>query len=230
MLNTNFGHVNLGAGVRTAVGAEFALSDVQGACNPVGATGKVGPLKKQKEICKLLFKTAIIGPMDSGKQGLIQKYVDNVFPTILPSRILPDFKIKHHTYKSLDVKIQIWIVTYGTRQLWHNSTTSAYMRHTPACLITCNLNEPDIPSVKMTIEKMREINPSPYLLLIGTKKDLLEGTQKNDEEIRQLAATYKIEYMATSAKYNDNVSEAFDKIKIFLCEEYIHTNLTGRIY
>ena len=50
------------------------------------------------------------------------------------------------------------------------------------------------------------------ILLVGNKHDLAEERQVTQEEANQLAQSWGIEYIETSAKTNFNCKEAFEKL------------------
>jgi len=65
--------------------------------------------------------------------------------------------------------------------------------------------------LRTNIVRMKEASDFP-ILLIGNKKDLDDERQVPETEGRELAEKFKVSFIETSAKTNENVNQAFEEI------------------
>ena len=119
-----------------------------------------------------------------------------------------DFKIRTIEIDTKDVRLQIWD-TAGQERF--KTITSAYYKGSQGIIVTYDIT--DRSSFANVVEWMNQIEKNADCLvakmLIGNKKDLDSQREVSYEEGKELAATYNIKFMETSAKESMNVEESF---------------------
>lgn len=156
-----------------------------------------------------LFKVLLIGNSSVGKSSLLLRFVDNAWSDLFVPTIGVDFKIKTMTIDSKNVKLQIWD-TAGQERF--KNITASYYRGAHGILVVYDIT--DMESFKninnWLIEIEKNANKNVYKILIGNKCDLEEKRTVSTQQGKELAETYGMQFIETSAKSNTNVSEAFE--------------------
>ncbi|CAJ0938094.1 unnamed protein product, partial [Mesorhabditis belari] len=107
-------------------------------------------------------------------------------------------------------KIQIWD-TAGQERF--RSVTSSYYRDADALLLVFDVASRSFENIrKLALANQRARQESVQLTIVGNKSDPSRTTKVKIEEGRQLAASYSIPYIETSAKTGHNVDLAFSMI------------------
>lgn len=156
-----------------------------------------------------LFKVLLIGNSSVGKSSLLLRFVDNAWSDLFVPTIGVDFKIKTMTIDSKNVKLQIWD-TAGQERF--KNITASYYRGAHGILVVYDIT--DMESFKninnWLIEIEKNANKNVYKILIGNKCDLEEKRTVSTQQGKELAETYGMKFIETSAKNNTNVNEAFE--------------------
>ena len=155
-----------------------------------------------------LFKILLIGNSGVGKSSLLLRFADEYFNDTQMPTIGVDFKIRTIEVDTKDVRLQIWD-TAGQERF--KTITSAYYKGSQGIIVTYDIT--DRTSFTQVIEWMNEVEKNADCLmakmLIGNKKDLDSQREVSYEEGKELADTYNIKFMETSAKESLNVEESF---------------------
>jgi small GTP-binding protein len=154
----------------------------------------------------LFLKIVPLGTASVGKSSLILRFVHDIFYD-LTSSITFDFKIKSVNVEGKRVKVRIDDTAGDER--FRTVDTSHLHRYTAGYLLVFDVNDlesfKDIPYWLSEIEHYGEDRP---VLLVGNKTDI--GDRKVDFNVAQQFATeHGMDYIETSAKTGENVSEAF---------------------
>lgn len=156
------------------------------------------------------YNITVIGAPGVGKSALTlrllyQEFVDDYEPTKLDSyQTMMD-------YQGQEVDVQI---TDTAGQEDYASVRDTFLRSGDGFLCVFSLTDKDsynhIEELYNQVKLAKSIEP-PQLpfLIVGNKSDLESSRQTNSEEAEQLAQSWGVKYIETSAKNNDNVSEAF---------------------
>ena len=157
------------------------------------------------------LKIAVIGKGVVGKSSLTFRYLKKEMsgkhnPTI-EDRYRTEFAANGQTYK-----IEI-LDTAGEED--YQNLLDMWISFGQGFLLVFAINDKE--SFEWAKEKRQRIikgklgQPCP-LILVGNKKDLKDERVVSEEEAKNLANSWQVEYMETSALENDNCKEAFEKI------------------
>eukprot|EP00918_Siedleckia_nematoides_P024873 GHVU01053731.1.p1 GENE.GHVU01053731.1~~GHVU01053731.1.p1 ORF type:complete len:215 (-),score=28.41 GHVU01053731.1:668-1312(-) len=155
-----------------------------------------------------LFKLLLIGDSGVGKSCLLLRFADDTYTDNYISTIGVDFKIRTIDHEGKIVKLQIWD-TAGQERF--RTITSSYYRGAHGIIIVYDVTDRDsftnVKNWMKEIDKyaMENVNK----LLVGNKNDLTAKKVVSFEEGQDLAESYGICFIETSAKNSQNVEQAF---------------------
>ena len=155
-----------------------------------------------------LFKILLIGDSGSGKSCILMRFADDSFTESNIATIGVDFKIRTVELNSKIIKLQIWD-TAGQERF--RTITSSYYRGAQGIIIVYDVNDLEsFQHVKQWITECdRYAKENVTKMLIGNKCDMDTKRQVTFEQGKELADTYGLDFMETSAKTNVNVEKAF---------------------
>ena len=155
-----------------------------------------------------LFKVLLIGNSSVGKSSLLLRFVDNQWSDLFVPTIGVDFKIRTMEIDNKNVKLQIWD-TAGQERF--KNITASYYRGAHGIFVVYDIS--DTESFKninnWLIEIVKNANKNVYKILVGNKCDLEDKRTVSYQQGKELAETYGMQFIETSAKSNTNVDEAF---------------------
>ena len=155
-----------------------------------------------------LFKVLLIGNSSVGKSSLLLRFVDNQWNDLFVPTIGVDFKIRTMEIDNKNVKFQIWD-TAGQERF--KNITASYYRGAHGIFVVYDIS--DTESFKninnWLIEIEKNANKNVYKILVGNKCDLEDKRTVSYQQGKELAETYGMQFIETSAKSNTNVDEAF---------------------
>ena len=155
-----------------------------------------------------LFKVLLIGNSSVGKSSLLLRFVDNQWNDLFVPTIGVDFKIRTMEIDNKNVKLQIWD-TAGQERF--KNITASYYRGAHGIFVVYDIS--DTESFKninnWLIEIEKNANKNVYKILVGNKCDLEDKRTVSYQQGKELAETYGMQFIETSAKSNTNVEEAF---------------------
>lgn len=168
--------------------------------------------KKHKEWA---LKLAILGDPAVGKTSLINKYITDSFkedytPTLGVNIISKDVRIKEINSR---IRLLLWDIAGQdkyelTRQNFFQGCVGAFLVYD----ITQYSSFSQI-KTKWLEDFKKFSRPNGVYILIGNKSDLKESIKVSYEEGKALSEEINAaEFIETSAKYGDNVDEAFKKL------------------
>ena len=155
-----------------------------------------------------LFKVLLVGNSSVGKSSLLLRFVDNQWNDLFVPTIGVDFKIRTMEIDNKNVKLQIWD-TAGQERF--KNITASYYRGAHGIFVVYDIS--DTESFKninnWLIEIEKNANKNVYKILVGNKCDLEDKRTVSYQQGKELAETYGMQFIETSAKSNTNVDEAF---------------------
>ena len=158
-----------------------------------------------------LFKILLVGNSSVGKSSLFLRFVDDVWNDVFVPTIGVDFKIKTLKINEKNVKLQIWD-TAGQERF--RTIISSYYKGAQGILLVFDVTEKEsFESLNnWLIEIEKNANKNVVKILIGNKNDLEEKRVISFSQAKDFADSNGLKYVETSAKLNNNVTEAFSEI------------------
>jgi Ras-related protein Rab-1A len=169
-----------------------------------------------------LFKILLIGNSGVGKSSLLLRFADDTFTDNFMPTIGVDFKIRTLEVDGKTIKLQIWD-TAGQERF--KTITSSYYKGAHGIIVTYDVTDKEsyknIDTWMNEVEKHASDNVS--RILVGNKCDLEDSRQVSTDEGKELADTYNIRFVETSAKDSKNVEEAFTLMTKEIKSRVVHT-------
>ena len=158
-----------------------------------------------------LFKILLVGNSSVGKSSLFLRFVDDVWNDVFVPTIGVDFKIKTLKINEKNVKLQIWD-TAGQERF--RTIISSYYKGAQGILLVFDVTEKEsFESLNnWLIEIEKNANKNVVKILIGNKNDLEDKRVISFSQAKDFADSNGLKYVETSAKTNNNVTEAFSEI------------------
>jgi small GTP-binding protein len=176
-------------------------------------------------------KVILLGNPEVGKTSLLSRYVDDIFPEKYNPTIGANFLIKEVNLKSIlnnliqldeDIKqrinekgfkIYFWDIGGQRDKLFANEY---YFQDAVGAVIIFDLaNRESFENLDFWISKLKKLSGEKVpFILVGNKTDLSEKRKISEKKIKEKAKNLDVEYFETSAKENENVRKAFEKLSI----------------
>jgi Ras-related protein Rab-1A len=156
-----------------------------------------------------LFKLLIIGDSGVGKSSLMQRFADDAFQESYIATIGVDFKVRQiDVGDGRQAKLQVWD-TAGQERF--RTITSSYYRGAQGIIIAYDVTDKDsFQNVKQwLVEIDRYAADGVCKLLVATKTDLATKRQVTVAEGRELAESFGLKIVETSAKRGVAVDQCF---------------------
>ncbi len=160
---------------------------------------------------QILFKILTVGDGSVGKTTILQRYVDGLFKEDQKMTIGVNFYLKRIQIRDFDVALQLW--DFGGQDRFR-FLLKKYVKGASGALLLFDLTNPvSIESADEWVKLVRMHNSELPIILVGTKYDLVDPGQ-NDEEASNLAlAKYNlIASVKTSSKTGKNVEDVFNML------------------
>jgi len=156
------------------------------------------------------LKYIIIGDAGVGKSNLVLQYVEKTFKSEYQITIGVEFAIKSVTIKDKIYRIQLWD-TAGQEN--YRSIARAYYKSAACAIVVYDITSRDsFNNVKEWINECKNsASKTITFILIGNKSDLEEKREITQDEGRELAESFGIQFFETSAKSGANVEQAFSE-------------------
>ncbi|CAJ1348552.1 unnamed protein product [Effrenium voratum] len=155
-----------------------------------------------------LFKLLLIGDSGVGKSCLLLRFADDTYTESYISTIGVDFKIRTLDQDSKTIKLQIWD-TAGQERF--RTITSSYYRGAHGIIVVYDVTDKEsFNNVKHWVQEIDKYAADGVnKLLVGNKCDLSSKKVVSYDEAKELADSFGIQFMETSAKNAHNVEQAF---------------------
>ncbi|UJR37202.1 hypothetical protein I4U23_029910 [Adineta vaga] len=165
------------------------------------------------------FKILLIGDSSVGKTSLMFRFSDDKFTQTFTPTIGIDFKLKTILIRDKPIQLQLWD-TAGQERFYN--IVRSYYRNADAILLVYDRTAAC--TFQNIVRWMKSINENApddvFRVLVGNKSDLHEYLVVSNEDGRQLANQYHMNYFETSAKSDsiEKITQMFSYITETLLE------------
>ena len=165
------------------------------------------------------LKIAILGDPAVGKTSLIEKYITNSFrenyqPTLGVNIISKNIRIEEFNSK---IRLLLWDI--AGQEKYELTRQSFFQGCVGAFLVYDITRYSTFEQIKIKwLEDFKKFSRfNGVYILIGNKSDLKDSIKVSYDEAKSLSEEINAaEFLETSAKYGENVEEAFKKIVMFI--------------
>jgi len=162
------------------------------------------------------FKLMMLGDAGVGKTAILKRYCDDTFDAKWINTIGIDFKMKNIEIQDKRVRLQIWD-TAGQEKF--QALAHSFYRGAAGILLVYDItNSESYEHVEKWMNNISQHGSDDvFVTLIGNKKDITNHRDVSIVKGETLAKQYEIPFYETSAKTNENITEAFTEIaeKVF---------------
>ncbi len=160
---------------------------------------------------QILFKILTVGNGSVGKTTLLQRYVDGLFKEDQKMTIGVNFYLKRIQIRDFDVALQLW--DFGGQDRFR-FLLKKYVKGASGALLLFDLTNPaTIESANEWVELVRMHNADLPIILVGTKYDLVDLGNIDDDASNLALAKYNlIASVKTSSKSGKNVEDVFSML------------------
>jgi small GTP-binding protein len=157
------------------------------------------------------FKIVVVGASGVGKTAIVNQLITKTFKAEGQPTIGVEFKSYSFTADDETVKLQIWD-TAGQERF--RSVSKAYFRNALGAVLVFDLTQKaSFDELNVWINDLNTLcTPNAFIILVGNKTDLPDDRCVSESEAQETAKRYNLEYLETSAKNGDNVTEAFVRL------------------
>lgn len=178
----------------------------------------MGDIQKKEWALKL----AILGDPAVGKTSLIDKYITDSFrenyqPTLGVNIVSKDIRIEE-----INTKIRMLLWDIAGQDKYELTRQSFFQGCVGALLVYDITRYTTFEQIKLKwLEDFKKFSrPDGIYILIGNKSDLKESIKVSSEEGKSLAQNINAaEFIETSAKYGENVEQAFKKLVLHILKK-----------
>lgn len=183
---------------------------------------------------KFRGKALMLGNASVGKTSLLARYIDDKFYEEYSQTIGANFTIKeidlrglvdkkeiinnNHLKDDIELKLFFWDIGGQTDKLF---VTEYYFIQAVGALVVYDiLNRESFENLNFWISKLTELSGDVPFIIIGNKIDEKNRRSVSFEEGKEKAEEFKVDYIETSAKTNENVNKAFDMLAIKILSHF----------
>lgn len=159
---------------------------------------------------RVKVKVCLVGEMAVGKSSLIRRYVQQVYDDKYLSTLGVNVTRKFLELPAkvggapVEFEMMIWDIM-GLRGI-HES----YFHGAAGIVAVCDVTRREtLDALPGWIEDVRRVAGTPVIAIAANKADLLNESRIGPTEISRLAESMEAEWLATSAKTNENIEEIF---------------------
>jgi small GTP-binding protein len=165
-----------------------------------------------------IIKICLLGEANVGKTSLVYRFIEDKFrgnykSTLGVNLLKKDMKIKEFG----DVSAQIWDL--GGQESFR-SLRKLYLEGANGALVIYDCTKrSSFEKLEDWILDFKDARGDEPLILIGNKTDLTDTIKVQESEGLELAKSYNMEFILTSAKTGSNVENAFKEIINIILEK-----------
>ncbi|MFX1417338.1 MAG: Rab family GTPase [Promethearchaeota archaeon] len=168
------------------------------------------------------LKLAILGDPAVGKTSLINKYItgsfkENYTPTLGVNIVSKDIRLEEFNSK---IRLLLWDIAGQDK---YELTRQSFFQGCVGALLVYDITRfSTFDQIKTKwLEDFKKFSrPNGIYILIGNKLDLNDSMKVSYEEGKSLSQEINAaEFIETSAKYGDNVEEAFKKLVLLILKK-----------
>lgn len=167
-----------------------------------------------------LLKLLLLGDSGVGKSSLLTQYVEDDFHDVFISTIGIDFRNKTLQIDGKRVKLRIWDTAGQER--FRTLTTQFYRGSQGVLMVYDITNRETFTNITHWMQQIKDnVETDPQILIVGNKSDLSSQRQVTLKEAMKLAKSYGCQHFEVSAKTDQGVKVAFQR----LAEEVVHNQI-----
>ncbi|KAH8414925.1 hypothetical protein KR215_011039 [Drosophila sulfurigaster] len=168
----------------------------------------------------LNFKAVLLGEGCVGKTSLVLRYMEDKFNTQHLSTLQASFVTKKVTLPD-ERRAQLNIWDTAGQERFH-ALGPIYYRGSDGALLVYDITDQDsFQKVKSWVRELKQMRGSEIaLIIVGNKTDLEEQRAIEYETAQRYAQTVGAQYVETSAKENEGVSELFELLTQLMVEHH----------
>ena len=173
-------------------------------------------------------KICLLGDAAVGKTSLIKRFVydefDDKYITTLGAKVSKkemQLNILKNAQEPMDVNLtlSIWDIL-GQKDESSLRTRPLYFNGANGAMIICDVTRKNtFENLIEWIKSFNQATPKAPIVLLGNKIDLCREAQVYYRDLEKFAHEHGIPMFATSAKTNNNVDKAFNKLSELMVEE-----------
>ena len=175
-------------------------------------------------------KVILLGNPNVGKTSILARYVDGLFNDEYNQTIGANFLIKEidlsRVIHKLDIKnprlkedikdkgfkLYFWDLGGQHDKLFSNEYY--FVQAVGAFVVYDVSNRESFDNIDFWISKLNELSGEIPFIIIGNKIDKKDERLVPLEEAKKKSDIYRVEYMETSAKSNENIDKAFESLSV----------------
>jgi small GTP-binding protein len=159
------------------------------------------------------FKIVIVGAASVGKSSIVGRLIRNEFLENPMTTCGADFYTHMCAAGKETVRLQIWDTAGQER--FHAISRSYFRSAVGAILVFSITSMGSFDDLTGWLNELQSLAlPNAYVLLIGNKSDLDEEREVGAEAVKEFAERNQLEYLETSARTGNGVSEAFARLAV----------------
>jgi small GTP-binding protein len=160
---------------------------------------------------EIAHKIVVVGASGVGKTALVQQLTDGSFNSQVQSTVGVEFKSWLIGDADAHIKLNIWD-TAGQERF--RSVSKAYFRNAVGALLVYAVDDEDsFSQLDSWLNDLHQFaTPNTVVLLVGNKSDLADARQVTQSQAVAFSERHALDYLETSAKSGDNVTEAFVRL------------------
>jgi small GTP-binding protein len=157
------------------------------------------------------FKIVVVGASGVGKTCIVNHLSTRTFKDESRPTIGVEFKSYTLTSEEETIKIQIWD-TAGQERF--RSVSKTYFRNAVGAILVFDLTQKaSFEEVNMWINDLNTLClPNAVTVLVGNKNDMVDERAVSETEAQEWAKRYGLEYLETSARTGDHITDAFVRL------------------
>jgi len=165
-----------------------------------------------------LFKIVLVGDSGVGKSNLLSRFTKGEFYEDTKSTIGVEFAVKSVQVNGKTVKAQIWDTAGQER---YRAITSAYYRSAVGAMLVYDIVVKEtFDNIERWLAELRQhADSNIVIMLVGNKADMRHVREVPTEKAEQFCKENGLTFVETSAKDNENVEFAFERLITQIYEE-----------
>ena len=160
---------------------------------------------------KFILKILTAGEGGVGKTTLLHRYVEGKFSADTRMTIGVEFFLKETVVDSKQCTLQLW--DFGGQERFRFLLESYVLGAKGALLMFDLTRLITLEKIEQWVNIVRRADPNLPILFLGTKNDLDEELQVDDDYAEEFIKIYNlIDYLKISSKTGENVQQAFEML------------------
>ena len=166
---------------------------------------------------KFILKILTAGEGGVGKTTLLHRYVEGKFSADTRMTIGVEFFLKETEIDGKQCTLQLW--DFGGQERFRFLLESYVLGAKGALLMFDLTRMSSLQNLEQWLNIVRKGDPSLPVLFLGTKLDLIDDIQVDDDYAKSFLKEYNlIDFLKISSKTGENVSNAFNKLTNIILE------------